>query len=58
MVAQTREIKGTVSAVKGGPAAGITVTVKGTKRSVASGGSPARTGAGCCWPLYCFYLIT
>ena len=32
----TREIKGTVTASKGGPAAGITVTVKGTKQSVAT----------------------
>ena len=39
MLAQSpgaREIKGTVTAIKGGPAAGITVTVKGTKQSVAT----------------------
>ncbi len=41
--AGTREIKGTVTAVKGGAAAGITVTVKGTKQSVATAANGAFT---------------
>ncbi|MEO5684623.1 MAG: SusC/RagA family TonB-linked outer membrane protein [Chitinophagaceae bacterium] len=37
----TREIKGTVTAAKGGPAIGVTVTVKETKRSTATGANGA-----------------
>lgn len=41
LLAQTRSIKGKVTDDKGQPAAGITVTVKGTKTSTASGSDGA-----------------